>query len=256
VPNGKNELSYSIKIIAMAEKIPAILSWSGGKDCAYALYKLLQEAKYEVKYLLSIFNEETRVLNMHRVPEALIEQQAAATGISLLKVFVSDSSNHTYEKQLARAIEQVTAENIYHIIFGDLFLQDLRKYREVSMQKLGMNCVFPIWQMPSKLLMNDFIEKGFKAITCCIDAAKLPKEFIGRRLEQSFINELPKGIDPCGENGEYHSFCYDAPYFRTPVTIECGRIYFKPLELKTLDKAGSASVVQGYWFCEIAGIKE
>jgi uncharacterized protein (TIGR00290 family) len=240
----------------MAEKIPAILSWSGGKDCAYALYKVLQQAQYEVKYLLSIFNEETRALNMHQVPGALIEQQAAATGIPLLKVFVSDSSNNTYEKRLARAMELVKAANIHHIIFGDLFLQDLRQYREVSMQKLGMNCVFPIWQMPPGLLMKDFIEKDFKAITCCIDAAKLPKEFIGRRIDQSFLNNLPAGIDPCGENGEYHSFCYDAPCFNNPVGVEKGRIYFKPLELKTMDKAGSNSVVQGYWFCELMPAKE
>ncbi|MEP6847103.1 MAG: cysteine-rich CWC family protein [Panacibacter sp.] len=239
----------------MAEKIPAILSWSGGKDCAYTLCKVLQEAQYDVKYLLSFLREETRALNMHEVSEILIEQQAAATGIPLIKVFVSDSSNTTYEKQLANAIEIVKAGDIHHIIFGDLFLQDLRQYREVSMQQLGMNCVFPIWQIPSHLLMNDFIGRGFRAITCCIDAVKLSKDFIGRELDHSFINDLPEEVDPCGENGEYHSFCYDAPCFLNPVEIHAGRIYFKPLELKTLDKAGSKNLVQGYWFCELLAAK-
>ena len=203
----------------MATRIPAVLSWSGGKDCAYALHTLAAEGLYEVKYLLSTFNGTTKRLNMHGVPEALMEAQAAEIGIPLIKVYVFNSSNEAYETAMAKALTDVRGEGISHIIFGDIFLDDLRNYREKTMQVLGMQTHFPLWKLDTLALIKDFLAKKFRSIACCVHDAYLPREWAGRIIDESFLKELPPSVDACGENGEYHSFCFDGPIFKKPLLL-------------------------------------
>lgn len=194
-------------------KIPIVFSWSGGKDSSYALYKILQNELYEVKYLLSTINGNLKRLSMHGVREELIEAQAASIGIPLLKVYVYEADNNEYERKMNDTLLKVKSEGISTVAFGDIFLEDLKQYREDKMRGIGMNCLFPIWQEDTLQLINDFIEKGFKTITCCINDGYLDKDWCGRVIDDSFLSQLPKNVDPCGENGEFHSFCYEAPFF-------------------------------------------
>ncbi len=238
----------------MATKIPAIISWSGGKDCAYALHTILAEGLYEVKYLLSTFNGHHKRLSMHGVPEVLIEEQAKQLGIPLVKVYVFTSSNEEYEAAMAKALSALQAEGITHIIFGDIFLEDLRRYRENSMQAIGMQTIFPLWKNDTLVLVKDFIAKKFRSITCCVYDAYLGREWVGRRIDDNFLNELPLNVDPCGENGEYHSFCFDGPIFKKPLQISTGEVIYKALEINTTASDGSVatSTASGFWFCELA----
>lgn len=205
-------------------KIPIALSWSGGKDCSYALHLLQQEGKYEVKYLLSTSNTHTRELNMHHLHESLIAEQAAAIGIPLLISHVAGTHNTQYEAALQASVTQLQQEGIYVIAFGDIFLEDIRVYREKLMEQLGMQTIFPLWQQPTSLLLKSMMQAGFKAMICCINAQHLPAEWLGAILDSTSTDTLPGNIDPCGENGEYHSFCFEGPIFKTPLKIKGGSI--------------------------------
>ena len=207
--------------------IPAIFCWSGGKDSSYALYKVLTEGLYEIKYLLSTFNGTYNRLSMHGVREALIQEQADRIGIPLLKVYVYESSNEEYEKQMNETLLKAKSEGIATVFYGDIFLEDLREYREQKMAQLDMQCVFPIWKTDTAWLINDFVTKGFKSYTCCINDGYLDESWAGRLINESFINELPLTVDPCGENGEFHTFVYDGPIFHEPLEIERGKKYFQ-----------------------------
>lgn len=233
-------------------KIPAIFSWSGGKDSSYALHKILQEGIYDVKYLLSTFNGNYKRLSMHGIREELIETQAQSIGIPLLKAYVYEASNVEYEKQMKDILLQTKSENINHVIFGDIFLEDLRQYREQKMAALEMQCVFPIWKTDTKWMLHDFISKGFKTITCCINDGYLNENWCGKIIDEKFINELPPNVDACGENGEFHTFCFEAPIFKNKINITKGEITYKALEIKLTDHPTPIKDVgtKGFWFCD------
>ena len=247
--------------------IPAIFSWSGGKDSSYALHKVMQEGIYEVRYLLATINGQFRRLSMHGVREELIELQSERIGIPLKKVYVYESDNASYERQMGALLEEVRSEGINHVIFGDIFLEDLRKYREEKMEQVGMSCVFPLWKKDTTELVNAFIEKGFKTITCCINDGYLDSSWCGRLIDRSFLNDLPPDVDPCGEHGEFHSFCYDGPIFSKPIEVSTGELIYRALEVKTVEESTSsdqssdqtpphpfpikASPTKGFWFCEL-----
>jgi uncharacterized protein (TIGR00290 family) len=235
------------------DKIPVIFSWSGGKDSSYALHKVLQEQVYEVKYLLSTINGNNKRLSMHGVREELIEAQAESIGIPLLKVYVYEADNAEYERQMNDTMLKIKAEGISTVAFGDIFLEDLKKYREDKMKAIGMNCIFPLWQKDTRLLVNDFIAKGFKTITCCINDGYLNENWCGRLIDKVFVDELPPTVDPCGENGEFHSFCYDAPIFKTKINVTTGEKTYKALQLKTTDHPTPIKDVgtKGFWFCDL-----
>jgi uncharacterized protein (TIGR00290 family) len=235
------------------DKIPVIFSWSGGKDSSYALHKVLQEQVYEVKYLLSTINGNNKRLSMHGVREELIEAQAESIGIPLLKIYVYEADNAEYERQMSDTMLKIKAEGISTVAFGDIFLEDLKKYREDKMKAIGMNCIFPLWQKDTRLLVNDFIAKGFKTITCCINDGYLNENWCGRLIDKVFVNELPPTVDPCGENGEFHSFCYDAPIFKTKINVTTGEKTYKALQLKTTDHPTPIKDVgtKGFWFCDL-----
>lgn len=235
------------------KKIPAIFSWSGGKDSSYALHKVMQEGVYEVRYLLSTINGNFRRLSMHGVREELIEAQSASIGIPLKKVYVYEADNASYEKQMGLLLGQVRQEGIEHVIFGDIFLEDLRAYREEKMKQVGMQCVFPIWKKDTAILVNDFIAKGFKTITCCINDGYLDESWCGRLIDKDFVDDLPTNVDPCGENGEFHSYCFAGPIFRFPLPITKGELTYRALEIKTKDHPTPIKEVgtKGFWFCDL-----
>ena len=230
-------------------KPKAIFCWSGGKDSAYALNKVLEEKNFEVCYLLTTLNEQYHRISMHGVREELLELQAASIGIELIKVTVLEGTNEEYERQMADVLLKAKGEGITHIIYGDIFLDDLREYREKNMEKLGMTCVFPLWKMDTAWLINDFIAKGFKTITTCVNDEHLNEEFVGRTINAEFVNSRPSIVDPCGENGEFHTFCYAGPLFKKQIEFTIGETVYKPLELKPY--SNYVTNTKGFWFCDL-----
>lgn len=232
--------------------LPALFCWSGGKDSALCLHKVLQEKEYAVKYLLTTVNEEFKRISMHGVREELLEEQAASLGIPLVKIYVSEGTNSEYEKKMESALLKFKRDGINHVIFGDIFLEDLRMYRERHLGKIGMKGVFPLWKQDTRTLLAEFISHKFKAITCCADNSCLGEEWAGRIIDEKFISELPANADPCGENGEYHTFCFDGPIFKHPIKIKTGERIYKPLEIEMKDDGiHSPSHINGFWFCDL-----
>ena len=195
--------------------LPAILSWSGGKDSALALHVLRQDARYEVQALLTSVNQHYGRISMHGVRETLLDAQAEAIGLPLHKIRLSErSSNEEYEQKLRAALENFKARGIRHVAFGDLFLEDIRRYRERNLARLHMECLFPLWQRPTPELAREFLALGFRAVLCCVDGEALDGGFSGREYDERLLRQLPPGTDPCGENGEFHTFVYAGPVFR------------------------------------------
>lgn len=204
----------------MSKKKDIIMSWSGGKDSSYALYQILKEGKYNVKYLLTnIFNPNKRV-SMHGIHESLIEKQAESIGIPLIKLYIEEKTHDEYEQKMKSLLEGLKKEGINMVAFGDIFLEDLKEYRESKLAEVGMSAIFPLWKKDTRKLASQFIDEGFKTHICSIDTSKIPENLIGIDFSQSFINQLPQEIDPCGENGEFHSFCYDGPIYNTPILFK------------------------------------
>jgi len=169
-----------------------------------------------------------------------------------LKVFVYEGSNAEYEKQMETALLKAKSEGIEHVIFGDIFLEDLRQYRESNLSKVGMKGIFPLWKIDTTFLINDFIKKDFRTIICCTNDGYLGEERIGRETDKSFIQQLPADVDPCGENGEFHSFCFAGPIFKKEISFSAGEKIYKQLEIKTDDcKLPSNVITKGFWFCDL-----
>lgn len=201
----------------------AYLNWSSGKDAAYALYLLQQEKKIDVGKLVTTINTEVNRISMHGVRLALLQKQAESLQLPLHIISLDGNvSMDEYNAVMQNSIDLLKAEGFTHSIFGDIFLEDLRSYREEQLQKVGMKALFPLWKMNTGQLIREFITAGFKAITVCVNAKLLDKSFCGRIIDQQFLDDLPSHIDPCGENGEFHSFVFDGPNFNFPVEFEIG----------------------------------
>lgn len=231
----------------------AIFCWSGGKDSSLALYKVLQSGEWDVRYLLCTLNGNHRRISMHGVREELVDAQAASIGIPLIKVFTYEASNAEYEQQMEAALLQARSEGIEHVIFGDIFLEDLRVYRENNLAKVGMTAVFPLWKKDTTALVHEFLDLGFKTVTCCVNDALLGEEHVGELIDKKFLNSLPATVDPCGENGEFHTFCFDGPIFKETVTFTKGEKIYKPLILQDGDNTicNSENKTKGFWYCEL-----
>ncbi|MGH8371335.1 MAG: ATP-binding protein, partial [Gammaproteobacteria bacterium] len=192
------------------DRTPIILSWSGGKDSALALYELRQQRDYEVCGLLTSINDHFGRISMHGVREDLLDRQALSIGLPLHKIRLSERpSNDEYEQKMRSALEGFRRQGIRHVAFGDLFLADIRQYRLDNLSKIDMHAVFPLWHRPTDELAREFIALGFKAVLCCVDGQALDTGFAGRAYDESLLRDLPAGVDPCGENGEFHSFVHD-----------------------------------------------
>jgi uncharacterized protein (TIGR00290 family) len=201
----------------------AVFCWSGGKDSAFALYRLRRERRYEVISLLTTITQDYDRVSMHGVRRALLEQQAQALGMSLTPVYISSAAdNEEYETQMQKALLSFKEYGVNACAFGDIFLEDLRRYREDKLAAIGLQAVFPLWREDTSRLAESFIAQGFGAVTTCVDSRLLPASFAGRTFDAGFLRALPRGIDPCGENGEFHSFAYSGPVFRHPIKYRLG----------------------------------
>ena len=205
-----------------------IVAWSGGKDSAFALYEILIAKSYEVLELLTTVTEDYDRISIHGVRCVLLEQQARSLGFPLEKMLISKgASDEEYEREMLRILTRYLASGVFSVVFGDIFLEDVRKYREGILSKVGMKGIFPLWKRDTRQLARTFIDLGFKAVITVVDSKVLGKEFVGRRYDTQFLAALPANVDPCGENGEFHSFVYDGPIFSERVPFTKGEIVLR-----------------------------
>ncbi len=202
-----------------------VLSWSSGKDSAWSLHLLQQDPAIELVALVTTVNRAFDRVAMHAVRRELLERQADAVGLPLWTVPLPwPCSNEQYELRMRDLCSRAIAEGVRNVAFGDLFLADIRAYREKQLANTGLHPIFPVWHLPTRDLAFRMIDGGLRAKITCVDPKALPGEFAGRDFDARFLADLPPGIDPCGENGEFHSFVYDGPMFRSPVPVQVGEI--------------------------------
>ncbi len=202
-----------------------VLGWSGGKDSSLALRKILAEGRHEVAALLTTCTEGFRRVSMHGVRCSLLNRQAESLGLPCRKVFIPQNcTNDDYERLMRVACLEFKAAGITQVAFGDLFLADVRAYRDRMLAEVGMTALYPVWGLNTAQLAREFIRDGFRATLVCVDSAKLDGSFAGRAFDESLLNDLPASADPCGENGEFHTFVHDGPIFRHPVACRVGAV--------------------------------
>ena len=205
-----------------------LVSWSGGKDSAIALYEIFKDQNYQVSALLTTVTEDYDRISMHGVRRSLLERQVAALGFPLEKVLISkNASNEEYEASMGKVLAKYKAAGVGSVVFGDIFLEDLRKYREDKLATLDMQAIFPLWKRDTRELVRSLKALGIKAITTCVDTTMLDGQFVGRVIDEQFLSELPAAVDACGENGEYHSFVYDGPIFKESIPFTLGEIVLR-----------------------------
>jgi len=211
---------------AVVEKV--LFTWSGGKDSAMALHELLRSGALDVAALLTTVTEEYDRISMHGVRRVLLEQQADALGLPLETIYLPrNASNDEFEERMRERLEQFRSRGVSAVAFGDIFLEDLRKYREENLSRVGMKALFPLWKRDTRELARSFIDLGFKAVVSCVDSQAIGKAFVGRVFDERFLSELPPAVDPCGENGEFHSFVYDGPIFSRAICYAVGDIVLR-----------------------------
>jgi uncharacterized protein (TIGR00290 family) len=204
-------------------KEKVVLSWSGGKDSTMAAYHLLASQRYEIAALMTTVTEEFDRISMHGVRRDLLEQQAESLGIPLHKIMIpKDCPNDVYEARMREALSHFKAQGITNVAFGDLFLEDLKQYRDERLAQVGMTGVYPIWMRDTEELVRTFIGLGFKAILACVDTRAIDASFAGREIDHDLLRDLPESSDPCGEYGEYHSFVYAGPIFKKAIACRAG----------------------------------
>jgi uncharacterized protein (TIGR00290 family) len=236
--------------------IKAFFNWSGGKDSALGLYHAQRDDQYSVDKLVTNINGKHRRISMHGVREELLELQAEAIGLPLQKIILPEEpSMQEYENRMKKKLEELKEEKFTHAFFGDIFLEDLKKYREEQLVKINMKSVFPLWKRNTVELLHEFIDLGFKTILVCTKAELLPYEFVGRIIDKYFLKDLPKNVDACGENGEFHTFVFDGPIFKKPVSVKIGekvfREYKTPRDEKDNCFTKSPPFSMGFWFCDL-----
>ena len=200
-----------------------LFCWSGGKDSAMALHALRAADDCRVTALLTTITEEYDRISMHGVRRVLLERQAESLGLPLHPVLIPPHCiNAIYEARMKEALAQHFEQGVRRVAFGDIFLEDLRVYRENNLAQVGMTAIFPIWKRDTRELAREFVQLGFRAIAVCVDPRVLDASFAGRELDPSFFADLPSAVDPCGENGEFHTFVFDGPVFKTPIACRTG----------------------------------
>lgn len=237
----------------------ALFNWSSGKDSALALYKIQQNPEFEINCLLTSVNQQYQRISMHGVRVELLEQQAESIGIPLEIMQIPEMPTmEVYESVMQETLEKLKKRGITHSVFGDIFLEDLRKYREDKLATMGFEGVFPIWKIPTQDLIQEFIALGFKTIVVCVNERYLDKSFAGRIIDQQFIDDLPENVDVCGENGEFHTFSFDGPIFQKPIDFEIGEIVYRKYEKPKQDSSDTACDTNdstaydyGFWYCDL-----
>ncbi len=243
------------------------MNWSGGKDSALALYHALRNPALAVTDLLTSVNAHYGRVSMHGVRTELLEAQAHRIALPLTKLELPEMPDMTeYETRMRATLAPLLAKGIQRAIFGDIYLEDLRQYREQQLAQAGLAAMFPLWQRPNAELLHEYLELGFRAVVVCVNEKYLDRSFCGRELNAEFLRDLPPGVDSCGENGEYHSFVYDAPYFSSPIPFERGaivrRTYAAPAASSSVcnpDDAPEpkpAPFAAGFWYCDLLPVAE
>jgi uncharacterized protein (TIGR00290 family) len=221
-------------------KEKVILCWSGGKDSALTLHELRKDGKYEVVTLLTTLTRDYDRVCMHGVRSILLEQQAESLGLPLEKIFISkNASNDEYESRMREVLEKYRAEGVSTVVFGDIFLEDLRKYREEKLSQIGMKGLFPIWKRDTAKLACEFINLGYEAIVTCANSNLLDSTLVGRAFDEQFLSTLPEAVDPCGENGEFHSFVFDGPIFQRQIPHTTGETVLRD---------------NGFYYCDLVPV--
>jgi uncharacterized protein (TIGR00290 family) len=229
-----------------------LFCWSGGKDSALALYRVLKDNKYEVVSLLTTVNREYQRVSMHGVRESLLELQAESIGIPLEKIYLEkESTNEEYEKRMEEALLKFKALGVREVAFGDIFLEDLKKYREDNLAKAGMKGIFPLWKEDTESLIEEFIGIGFKTVICCVNNDFLDDSFAGKVISEKFINEIPSNVDCCGENGEFHTFAFEGPLFKKEIKFILGEKVIKNYEVKQMKDDREEIEQKSYCFIDI-----
>lgn len=230
----------------MSEKI--IFNWSGGKDSAICLHGLLAQNEHEVLCLLTSISERYQRISMHGVRKALLEAQALSIGLPLVTMEIPEEATmESYERVTVRTLNSLKEKGATASAFGDIFLEDLRQYRENKLKQIGLKALFPLWKIPTSQLIHDFLKLGFKTMVVCVDERYLDKSFAGRILDEKFLNDLPTNVDPCGENGEFHTFVFDGPIFQYPVLFQKGDIIYR----KYSSENTGSNLDNGFWYCDL-----
>lgn len=246
-------------------KPQAIFNWSGGKDSALALYKVRQAGQLDIQTLLTTVSTPYQRISMHGVRTTLLERQAAALGLPCRQLLLPEMpSMATYEQLMGDTLRELQQAGATVSIFGDIFLEDLRRYRETKLAEIGLQAEFPLWGRPTTELIREFIGLGFKTITTCVNAQCLDRSFVGRVIDEAFLRDLPAHVDPCGENGEFHTFVFDGPLFSQPIAFEKGEIVYRqytapaPIAADSDDYDSApapgtdpAPLATGFWYCDL-----
>lgn len=240
----------------MAHK--SYFNWSGGKDSSLALHYALQNREYSVERLLTNVNNQYHRISMHGVRENLLEAQAQTIGLPLQKIILPEQpSMPEYESIMAQTVTGLKSEDFTHAFFGDIFLEDLRKYREERLAKVGLEARFPLWKRDTTELLHEFIDLGFKTVVVCTRAELLDESFAGRIIDRDFLKDLPAGVDACGENGEFHTFVFDGPIFKSPVPFLVGEKVFREYTApkderdRCFTNKPPLPSSMGFWFCDL-----
>nr|WP_262902749.1 diphthine--ammonia ligase [Flavobacterium hibisci] len=237
----------------------ALFNWSSGKDSALALYKILQDPDYKIECLLTSVNQQYQRISMHGVRKELLEAQAKSIGLPLKIMQIPEMPTmEVYENVMTETLSGLKKEGITHSVFGDIFLEDLRKYREDKLAEMGFEGVFPIWKIPTSDLIQEFIALGFKTIVVCVNERYLDKSFVGRIIDQDFIKDLPEDVDVCGENGEFHTFTFEGPIFSENINFEIGETVYRKYEKPKTESSNTACDTNstdafdyGFWYTDL-----
>ena len=228
-----------------------LISWSGGKDSALALLHARRDPRCRVAHLLTSVNAVYGRVSMHGVRVELLLAQARRLGLPLTQLPLPETTTMAdYEQALLATLTRLQRQGMRQVVYGDIFLEDLRAYREQQLARVPLQGVFPLWQRSSQAVLEEFWEAGFQAIVVCVNDRWLDKSFCGRLLDRDFVRDLPPGVDCCGENGEYHSFVFDAPYFSAPIAFERGEVVWREYQAPGTTSAGE-SLAAGFWYADL-----
>ncbi|MFD2727326.1 Dph6-related ATP pyrophosphatase [Hyunsoonleella rubra] len=235
------------------KKHKTYFNWSSGKDSALALYHLFKDERYSVEELITTVNSHYNRVSMHGLRKELLIAQTNALKIPVSFIELPEMpSMAVYEQKMSATVSRLKSEGFTHSAFGDIFLEDLRTYREDQLAKHHFKAVFPIWKRDTKELLNEFLDLGFKTIIVCANSKYFDEGFVGTVIDKSFIDNLPEDVDPCGENGEFHTFCFDGPIFKTPIEFKIGEKVYREYDTpKTDDSVCTIEEKYGVWYCDL-----
>ncbi|MDX6747065.1 diphthine--ammonia ligase [Polaribacter sp. PL03] len=234
-------------------------NWSSGKDSALALYKVLQDPTYNLDLLVTTVNKDFNRVSMHGLRNELLLKQAEALEIDLKTIaFPADVTMDLYSEIMKKAMDSLLKKGYSHTIFGDIFLEDLKAYRDTKLAEVNIKGVYPLWKKDTKEVLQEFLDLGFKAITVCVNAKLLGEEFVGRVIDEQFIKDLPQNVDVCGENGEFHTFVFDGPIFKNPIDFSIGEKILRSYTLHDNEddnchqaKKEESNHDTSFWYCDL-----